>query len=359
METVLLHLHPDFTEELESVIQKWNVAQVHYYFRGIRPPKILETNLLTGGAIHANELFKAAEQIRNAHSYDSNNGIMIFTEKRIFETGYYQLYAVGVGNKSSLSLDFTRKLFEQKQFNGEYIFRAILLSILNMLAQKAGINSHDETRGCILDFCNNMPDIIYGIEAGPKFCDSCSKKIKSRGKEFLFELSRAASNTKEILEQDKIVSKRVISYEKVRLQEPSSEFNYDIALSFAGEDRIYAEQLANELVKHNVRVFYDGFEKATLWGKDLFVYLSDLYRLRSKYCVLFLSKYYNAKLWTNHERRAAQSRAFQENKEYILPIHLDDTEIPGILNTTGYVNWHEEGAVKITNYLIQKLKNEK
>lgn len=358
METVLLHLHPDFTEELEGVIQRWNNVQAHYYFRGIRPPKELETNLLTGGAIPANELFKVAEQIRKALGYDNSDGIMIFTEKRIFETGYYQLYAAGVGNKSSLSLDFARNFFGQKRFNGEYIFRAVLLSILNMLAQKAGVDSHDETRGCILDFCNNMPDIVYGIEAGPKFCDSCSKKIKSHGKEYLFELSKAVSNTKEILEQDKVVSKRVVSYEKVRLQEPNSEFKYDIALSFAGEDRTYAEQLANELVKHNIRVFYDGFEKANLWGKDLFVYLSDLYRLRSKYCVLFLSKNYNAKLWTNHERQAAQSRAFKENKEYILPIRLDDTEIPGILNTTGYMSWHEEGAGNITNYLIQKLNND-
>lgn len=355
METVLLHLHPDFSEELESVIQKWNNAQTHFNFKGIRPPKELETDLLIGGAIHADESLKIAEQIRKSIGYSQHDGIMIFTEKRVFEDSYYQLYSVGVGNKSSLSLDFARNFFGQKQYNGEYIFRAILLNILNALSQKAGIDSHDETRGCILDFCNNMPDIIYGIESGPKFCDTCERKIKNKGKEYLFELARATLNTKEVLEQDKIVSKRVGSYEKVRLQESSSEFDYDIALSFAGEDRKYAELLAKELVKHNVKVFYDGFEKANLWGKDLFVYLSDLYRLRSKYCVLFLSQYYNKKLWTNHERQAAQSRAFKENREYILPIRLDDTEIPGILDTTGYLNWHDEGANNITNYLLQKL----
>ncbi len=357
METVLLHLHPDFSEELESVIQKWNNAQPHFNFKGIRPPKELETDLLIGGAIQANDTFKIAEQIRKHLRYSQQDGIMIFTEKRIYEGDYYQLYFIGIGNKSSFSLDFTRKFFGQKQFNGEYIFRAILLNILNSLSQKAGIDSHDETRGCILDFCNNMPDIIYGIESGPKFCDSCAKKIKDQGKEYLFDLAKAAMNTKELLEQDKIVSKRVGSYEKVRLQESSTEFDYDIALSFAGEDRKYAEQLAKELIKRDVKVFYDGFEKANLWGKDLYVYLSDLYRLRSKFCVLFLSQYYNSKLWTNHERKAAQSRAYKENKEYILPIRLDNTEIPGILDTTGYLNWQDEGAVNITSYLLQKLNS--
>ena len=345
METVLLHLHPDFSEELEGIIQKWNNAQTHFIFRGTRPPKELETELIVGGAIQANETFKIAEQIRKRLGYSQQDGIMIFTEKRIFEGNFYQLYFIGIDNKSSFSLDFTRKFFGQKQFNGEYIFRAILLNILNSLSQKAGIGSHDETRGCILDFCNNMPDIMYGIESGPKFCDSCAKKISNQGKEYLFDLAKAARNTKELLEQDKIVSKRVGSYEKIRLQESSTEFDYDIALSFAGEDRKYAEALANELVEHNVKVFYDGFEKANLWGKDLFVYLSDLYRLRSKYCVLFLSQNYNKKLWTNHERQAAQSRAFKETNEYILPIRLDDTEIPGILETTAYINWHDERAL--------------
>jgi len=355
MKTILLHLHPDFSEELEGVIQKWNSVQGQYTFKGISQPKELEKDLLIGGAIPVPDTYKIAEQIRERVGHNRNDGIMIFTEKRIFEEAYYQLYLSGIGNMSTFSLDFARKLFGQKQYQGKYIFRAILLNILNSLSQKEGIKTHSETRGCILDFCDTMSDIIYGLEQGPKYCSTCSNKINQRGKEYLFDLATAVFNIDEILEQDKSVSKRVGSYEKVRLQESSDEFDYDIAFSFAGEDRKYAERLAKELIKYDVRVFYDGFEKANLWGKDLFVYLSDLYRLRSKFCVLFLSQYYNKKLWTNHERKAAQSRAYKENEEYILPIRLDDTEIPGILDTTAYVNWHDEGAANITNYLLQKL----
>src|SRR6266566_5558925 len=78
----------------------------------------------------------------------------------------------------------------------------------------------------------------------------------------------------------------------------------------------------------------DKYEKATLWGKNLYTYLSDVYQNKARYCVMFLSRNYAAKLWTNHEREAAQARAFRENEEYILPIRLDDTDIPGILSTT-------------------------
>jgi hypothetical protein len=54
---------------------------------------------------------------------------------------------------------------------------------------------------------------------------------------------------------------------------------------------------------------------------------------------VFLSRHYKDKLWTNHERESAQARAFQEQQEYILPVKLDRTEIPGgIRPTIGYVS---------------------
>lgn len=131
--------------------------------------------------------------------------------------------------------------------------------------------------------------------------------------------------------------------------------HYDVALSFAGEDRTYAEALAGTLVCRGVSVFYDNYEKATLWGKDLYTYLSDLYQNKACYCVMFLSQNYAAKLWTNHERKAAQARAFGEHEEYILPVRLDDTTIPGILPTIGYLSWPPETPETIADAIMAKL----
>lgn len=81
---------------------------------------------------------------------------------------------------------------------------------------------------------------------------------------------------------------------------------YDIALSFAGEDREHAEAVALALKRHGIHVFYDKDEKADLWGKDLYSYLADLYQNRARYCVMFISEHYARKICTSHERRAAQ-----------------------------------------------------
>ena len=43
---------------------------------------------------------------------------------------------------------------------------------------------------------------------------------------------------------------------------------FEVALSFAGPQREYVEQVASALQARGVAVFYDEFERVSLWGKD-------------------------------------------------------------------------------------------
>jgi hypothetical protein len=135
------------------------------------------------------------------------------------------------------------------------------------------------------------------------------------------------------------------------------DIEYDIALSFAGEDRERASELANSLNRKGIKVFYDYYEIDTLWGKDLYEYLSKIYRDQAKFCIMFLSDNYAKKLWTNHERKNAQARAFKESREYILPIRLDNTTIPGINDTIGYINYNDYSVDEIAEIIIKKIKS--
>ena len=133
------------------------------------------------------------------------------------------------------------------------------------------------------------------------------------------------------------------------------DYKYEIVFSFAGEDRKYVKEVAECLIKNGITVFYDEFEEDKLWGKDLYDYLDNIYRNEAKFCLMFLSKDYANKLWTNHERKSAQARAFQQNEEYILPIKLDDTEIPGIRPTTGYLDGRIKTPKDICARSLKKL----
>jgi formylglycine-generating enzyme required for sulfatase activity len=132
---------------------------------------------------------------------------------------------------------------------------------------------------------------------------------------------------------------------------------YDVALSFAGEDREYARTLHEELSHLGVHVFYDydEAERASLFGKDLDAHLSDLFQNRAQYVIIFVSKHYAQKFWTGIEKRAALARAARENREYILPICLDETEIEGIPHTTGWLTWSQTGAREIAEHVLKKL----
>jgi hypothetical protein len=64
------------------------------------------------------------------------------------------------------------------------------------------------------------------------------------------------------------------------------------------------------------------------------------------------------KLWTSHERQVAQARAFQNNKEYILPFRFDNTDIPGLNETIAYLSVQDYTPGKLAEVICEKLVNE-
>jgi hypothetical protein len=129
----------------------------------------------------------------------------------------------------------------------------------------------------------------------------------------------------------------------------------EIALSFAGEDRAYVEMVARFLDSHGVSLFYDAYEQTDLWGKDLYSHLSEVYSGAQKFVVMFISRHYAEKVWTNHERRAAQSRALTEKSEFILPVRFDDTPIEGLLPTVGYLDARRLSPEVLASKILEKL----
>jgi len=73
------------------------------------------------------------------------------------------------------------------------------------------------------------------------------------------------------------------------------DYQYDVALSFAGEDREYVEEVALHLKNFGVKVFYDKFEITDLWGKNLYDYLQDIYKNKARFTIIFISKHYKNK----------------------------------------------------------------
>ena len=111
-----------------------------------------------------------------------------------------------------------------------------------------------------------------------------------------------------------------------------SGWQWDVALSFAGAQRNYVEQVAQALRARGVRCFYDADEQIELWGKYLAEELPAIYGEQAGAVVVFVSAEYAGRDWTRLERRAALNKAVRERREYVLPARFDDTPLPGLLS---------------------------
>jgi TIR domain len=140
-----------------------------------------------------------------------------------------------------------------------------------------------------------------------------------------------------------------------------TDFIYDVAISFAGEDRRVARDIATRLLARNYRVFYDEFYRADLLGVNLRERLGTVYGEQSKHCIIVVSESYATKVWTQYEFKSAMDTALLRRRDdYIIPLRLDDAELSGLRPTISYLDLREldlnnpdlEGAVEM---LVVKL----
>lgn len=132
-------------------------------------------------------------------------------------------------------------------------------------------------------------------------------------------------------------------------------YEYDVTLSFAGEDRKIVEEVAEWLKFFGLSVFYDEWESHNLIGEDLFQHLSKTYSDDARLCLVFCSKHYVGKMWTEHELKFAQARLISSTDAYLIPIRIDDTPIPGVPKTTGFLDLRKSSASRIATTVAQKL----
>jgi hypothetical protein len=130
---------------------------------------------------------------------------------------------------------------------------------------------------------------------------------------------------------------------------------YQVALSFAGEDRGLAAKVASGLRAAGVSVFYDEFED--LWGENLADHLARVYGQESDYVVIFVSAHYVKKEWPNHEREHALAARLQRAAGTVLPVRLDHTALPGLPSTVHYVRASDVSPEELVRRITAKVQS--
>jgi hypothetical protein len=116
-----------------------------------------------------------------------------------------------------------------------------------------------------MDYCNEMGDIDFGLRNGPKFCPHCESALDAKGHTHVAELALRARRLIS-KRKDKLIGKRMELRDE-RSAKTDDRDSYDVALSFAGEDRPNAHALAAALENSGIRVFYMTLRKVNCGAK--------------------------------------------------------------------------------------------
>jgi len=136
-----------------------------------------------------------------------------------------------------------------------------------------------------------------------------------------------------------------------------TKHHFDVALSFAGENREYvkdvADHLSNMIGIHSY--FYDSNYVAQLARPSLDNLLQDIYRNRSKLVVVFLCGDYEKKEWCGIEFRAIKEIIMEKQHEKIMFIKIGDGEVQGVFKIDGYIDGMNFTPNEVAEFIKERI----
>lgn len=136
-----------------------------------------------------------------------------------------------------------------------------------------------------------------------------------------------------------------------------SERRFLVALSFPGEARKQVVKIADLLAKAigRERVFYDAYYKAELAQPNLDTYLQSIYRDKANLIVPFISADYSKKEWCGLEWRAIRTIIKEKRDSQIMPIRLDDADLPpGLFSIDGYLDFRDHTPRELVQLILER-----
>lgn len=137
---------------------------------------------------------------------------------------------------------------------------------------------------------------------------------------------------------------------------------FEIAISFAGENRKLAKYIAEQFELIDVPVFYDELYESNYLGKAWSKEFERIFLTDSRYVVCLLDSFHKEKIWPTFERDCFKKRVPNGD---VIPVYLDDTIFVGIPDDIigikyewdeENISWQEETQDQIVFKIWEKLE---
>ncbi|PTU30294.1 TIR domain-containing protein [Stenotrophobium rhamnosiphilum] len=137
----------------------------------------------------------------------------------------------------------------------------------------------------------------------------------------------------------------------------SRDVEYDFAISFAGENRDLAREIAEQLKSLDTHVFFDEHFEVNFLGGAWSAQFEKIFGRDSRLVICLLDKHYREKIWPTFERECFAPRVVDRE---VIPIFLDDTAFVGISRDTIGIPYAQGAGAqaeknRITDEIVFKL----
>ena len=224
--------------------------------------------------------------------------------------------------------------------------------VVDLQSTYGGVDSAVAT---IFGVREEFPEIVFALFGDDDELDRLFQTLPAKTATRLSHYYRTPR--RQTCETQAALAKRFLDWHRdvVEQRPNTARYAFDAALSYAGEDKDHVLPIATLLKTFGARIFLDTDLQAELWGTNLVDRLYSVYSTEARYCLVFVSKSYVSKMWTNHERQAAQDRALhQRDTEYLLPIRIDPVTLPGMPSAVAYLDI-SLGPQRIAQLFMRKL----
>ena len=126
------------------------------------------------------------------------------------------------------------------------------------------------------------------------------------------------------------------------------EYLYDIAVSYAGEDRHIVDAVTQELKQRGLKIFYDKDYEKQIVGENLIDYLHNVYKKSAKQVIVFLSENYLKSKWTTYEwATIKQKLVLNYTSNFLKMVKIDDAPTPEIVESIAYIDARNKSPKEI------------
>lgn len=132
---------------------------------------------------------------------------------------------------------------------------------------------------------------------------------------------------------------------------------FDVALSFPGEDRSLVATIAGLLERRlgPDKVFYDQNYAGQLARPSIDLLMQDIFKSRAKLVVVFIGGHYQLKEWCAVEFRAIRTIIKRRENSRVMYVKTGDNDVDGVLPHDGYLDARQYSPSEIARFIVERI----